>query len=113
MAIDIVSLVDCADLAPQLNDDFDGAWPEFMRWDPMASVYYGVAHDIFPEFVFVAVDSTDPGPLDVRAAVAGCRSASVSSARCARYPQPTSMYFRRSGSQRGPADGSMTDPTGA
>ncbi|MFE9690232.1 N-acetyltransferase [Micromonospora sp. NPDC005806] len=61
MTIDIVSLADRPELAPLLsNDDFDAAWPEFMRWDPMGGVYYNVADDLYPEFVFAAVDPAEP-----------------------------------------------------
>ncbi|WP_307813041.1 N-acetyltransferase [Micromonospora coerulea] len=60
MTIDIVSLADRPDLAPRLDQDFDGAWPEFMLWDPIGAMYYNVAHDLYPEFVFVAVDSAAP-----------------------------------------------------
>lgn len=55
-----MSLADRPDLAPQLEQDFEGAWPQFMLWDPMGSVYYAVAHDLYPEFVFAAVDPADP-----------------------------------------------------
>lgn len=67
MTIDIVSLADRPELAPLLDEGFDGAWPEFMLWDPMASVYYPVAHDLYPEFVFAAVDSAEPGRAVARA----------------------------------------------
>ncbi|MFE9654649.1 N-acetyltransferase [Micromonospora sp. NPDC006431] len=67
MTLDIVSLAERPDLAPLLDEDFDGAWPQFMLWDPMASVYYSVAHDRYPEFVFAAIDSTDPGRAVARA----------------------------------------------
>lgn len=67
MALDIVSLADRPDLAPLLNEGFDGAWPQFMLWDPMAPVYYAVANDLYPEFVFAAVDPADPGRAVARA----------------------------------------------
>ncbi|MFG2099807.1 N-acetyltransferase [Micromonospora echinaurantiaca] len=60
MTIDIMSLADRPDLAPLLDEDFPGAWPPFMLWDPMGAVYYGVAHELYPEFVFAAVDSDEP-----------------------------------------------------
>ncbi|WP_307803954.1 N-acetyltransferase [Micromonospora echinofusca] len=60
MTLDIASLADRPDLAPLLDDDFDGAWPPFMLWDPMGAVYYTVAHDLYPELVFAAVDPADP-----------------------------------------------------
>ncbi|MEH1016262.1 N-acetyltransferase [Micromonospora sp. CPCC 206060] len=60
MTLDIASLADRPDLAPLLDDDFDGAWPPFMLWDPMGAVYYNVAHDLYPEFVFAAVDPAQP-----------------------------------------------------
>ncbi|MEV4545744.1 N-acetyltransferase [Micromonospora echinaurantiaca] len=60
MTIDIMSLADRPDLAPLLDEDFPGAWPPFMLWDPMGAVYYGVAHQLYPEFVFAAVDSDEP-----------------------------------------------------
>ncbi len=67
MTIDVVCLADRPDLAPLLDEGFDTAWPQFMLWDPMSSVYYGVAHDLYPEFVFAAVDSADPGRAVARA----------------------------------------------
>ncbi|MBV1852315.1 N-acetyltransferase [Catellatospora tritici] len=36
-------------------------WPEFMRHDPISSIYYNVAHLIFPEFVLVAEHPDEPG----------------------------------------------------
>lgn len=60
MTLDIVRLADRPDLGRSLDEDFDGAWPPFMLWDPMGTVYYGVAHDLYPEFVFAAVDPADP-----------------------------------------------------
>ncbi|MFI5489026.1 N-acetyltransferase [Micromonospora echinaurantiaca] len=61
MALEIATLADRPDLAPLLDEDFPGAWPPFMLWDPMGAVYYGVAHQLYPEFVFAAVDSDEPG----------------------------------------------------
>jgi GNAT superfamily N-acetyltransferase len=62
VTIDIASLAERPDLAPLLDaGGFEEAWPEFMRWDAMGSLYYNVAHDDYPEFVFVAVDPADPG----------------------------------------------------
>ncbi|WP_165947137.1 N-acetyltransferase [Micromonospora sp. 15K316] len=67
MTIDIASLAERPDLAPLLDEDFAGAWPPFMLWDPMGSVYYSVAHDLYPEFVFAAVDPAEPGRAIARA----------------------------------------------
>ncbi|MGC4789650.1 N-acetyltransferase [Micromonospora sp. DT178] len=67
MTLDIVSLADRPDLARSLDEDFDGAWPPFMLWDPMGALYYGVAHDLYPEFVFAAVDPADPARAVARA----------------------------------------------
>ncbi|MFC0506729.1 N-acetyltransferase [Micromonospora costi] len=67
MTIDIVCLADRPELAALLDDDFEGAWPPFMLWDPMGAVYYNVAHELYPEFVFAAVDSADPGRAVARA----------------------------------------------
>ncbi|KKJ95075.1 hypothetical protein [Micromonospora sp. HK10] len=62
MTLDIVSLADRPELAPLLgNENFSGAWPPFMLWDPMGAVYYAVADDLYPEFVFAAVDPAEPG----------------------------------------------------
>ncbi|PWU56129.1 N-acetyltransferase [Micromonospora sp. S4605] len=58
--MDIMSLADRPDLAPLLEEDFPGAWPPFMLRDPMGGVYYSVAHELYPEFVFAAVDSDEP-----------------------------------------------------
>jgi hypothetical protein len=57
--LDIVTLADRPDLAPLL-DGFEAAWPEFMSWDPMASLYYGVAHELYPEFILLALDPAQP-----------------------------------------------------
>lgn len=59
--LDIVSLADRPDLAPLLDRDFEGAWPRFMLNDPMGSVYYSVADDLYPDLVFAAVDPAEPG----------------------------------------------------
>lgn len=67
MTLDIVSLAERPAVAPLLSADFEGAWPEFMRWDPMGPVYYGVSHTLYPEFVFAAVDPAEPGRLVARA----------------------------------------------
>ncbi|PSK67212.1 hypothetical protein B0E53_00846 [Micromonospora sp. MH33] len=67
VTLDIVSLAERPDLAPLLDSDFDGAWPQFMLWDPMGSVYYSVAHDLYPEFVLAAVDPAEPGRAVARA----------------------------------------------
>lgn len=55
-----MSLAERPEIAPRLEEDFEGAWPQFMLWDPMGSVYYSVAHDLYPEFVFAAVDPAEP-----------------------------------------------------
>ncbi|MEV0157412.1 N-acetyltransferase [Micromonospora sp. NPDC050686] len=67
MTIDISSLAERPDLAPLLDEGFDRAWPEFMLWDPMGALYYAVANDLYPQFVFAAVDSADPGRAVARA----------------------------------------------
>ncbi|NED57912.1 N-acetyltransferase [Micromonospora aurantiaca] len=61
VTVEIVTLAQRPDLAPLLDADFDGAWPPFMLWDPMGAIYYGVAHETYPEFVFAAVDLAEPG----------------------------------------------------
>ncbi|WP_244933340.1 hypothetical protein [Micromonospora tulbaghiae] len=61
MTVEIVTLAQRPDLAPLLDADFDGAWPPFMLWNPMGAIYYGVAHETYPEFVFAAVDPAEPG----------------------------------------------------
>ncbi|MFG1779949.1 N-acetyltransferase [Micromonospora sp. NPDC049051] len=73
MTLDIVSLADRPDLARALDEDFDGAWPPFMLWDPMGAVYYAVAHALYPEFVFAAVDPADPARVIARAYAAPFR----------------------------------------
>ncbi|MEH1100160.1 N-acetyltransferase [Micromonospora sp. CPCC 205561] len=67
MTLDIVSLAQRPDLTERLHEDFDGAWPPFMLWDPMSAVYYNVAHELYPEFVFAAVDPAEPGRAVARA----------------------------------------------
>ncbi|KAA1418329.1 N-acetyltransferase [Mumia zhuanghuii] len=57
--LEVVTLAARPDLAPLL-DGFDGAWPEFMRWDPMGAVYYAVAEEAYPEYVLVALDPEVP-----------------------------------------------------
>jgi len=54
----IATLADRPDLAPLL-DGFDGAWPEFMRHDPLSTLYYGDAHEAFAEYVLIAIDRDD------------------------------------------------------
>jgi GNAT superfamily N-acetyltransferase len=66
MDLEVHSLAQRPELAPLL-DDFDGAWPEFMTWDPIASLYYTVADEVHPEFVLVAIDPTRPGRAVARA----------------------------------------------
>ncbi|MEV1147719.1 N-acetyltransferase [Micromonospora sp. NPDC049799] len=66
MDLEIISLAERPDLAPLL-DDFDGAWPEFMTWDPMASLYYAVADRHYPEYVLLALDPAVPGRAVARA----------------------------------------------
>ncbi|MEE3921796.1 hypothetical protein V2I01_36580 [Micromonospora sp. BRA006-A] len=51
MTLEIVTPAQRPGLAPLLDTDFDGAWPPFMLWDPMGALYYGVAHELYPEFV--------------------------------------------------------------
>ncbi|MEW2384385.1 GNAT family N-acetyltransferase [Micromonospora sp. NPDC047707] len=66
MDLEIVTLAERPDLAPLL-DDFDGAWPEFMSWDPMAALYYAVADQLYPEYVLLALDPAEPGRAVARA----------------------------------------------
>ncbi|MER7457863.1 N-acetyltransferase [Micromonospora sp. NPDC126480] len=66
MDLEIVTLAERPDLAPLL-DDFDGAWPEFMSWDPMASLYYAVADLHYPDHVLLALDPAAPGRAVARA----------------------------------------------
>ncbi|MET8306760.1 GNAT family N-acetyltransferase [Micromonospora sp. NPDC005173] len=66
MDLEIVTVAQRPELAPLL-DDFDDAWPEFMSWDPMASLYYAVADRLYPEFVLLAVDPAEPDRAVARA----------------------------------------------
>ncbi|MGH1565390.1 N-acetyltransferase [Mumia sp. DW29H23] len=59
MDIDVVTLADRPELEPLLSR-FDGAWPEFMRWDPVGPVYYAVVEECYPEFVQIALDPAVP-----------------------------------------------------
>ncbi|WP_246248257.1 N-acetyltransferase [Micromonospora maritima] len=67
MTLTIMTLAERPDLAPLLDTGFDGAWPPFMLWDPMGAVYYNVADDLYPEFVFAAVDPAEPDRVVARA----------------------------------------------
>ncbi|PGH44705.1 N-acetyltransferase [Micromonospora sp. WMMA1996] len=67
VTLTIMTLAERPDLAPLLDDGFDGAWPPFMLWDPMGSVYYSVADELYPEFVFAAVDPAEPDRVVARA----------------------------------------------
>jgi len=49
------------DLAPLLHDF--NAWPDFMRQDPIGSLYYADPATAYPKFVLVAVDRDDPDRL--------------------------------------------------
>jgi len=49
------------DLAPLLKDF--NPWPQFMRQDPVGSLYYADAVTAYPEFVLVAVDRDRPDRL--------------------------------------------------
>src|ERR1051326_6743994 len=47
--------------APAFSAEFDSSWPEFMRHDPTASLYYGTeALDRYVDFVLAAVDRDAP-----------------------------------------------------
>ncbi|WP_262849807.1 N-acetyltransferase [Mumia quercus] len=58
-AVEVVTLASRPELAPLL-DGFDGAWPEFMRWDPMGALYYAVVEEAYPEFALLALDPERP-----------------------------------------------------
>jgi hypothetical protein len=51
----IVTLASRPDLVDSLYD-FPGAWPTFMVQDPTADLYYGDAHEAYPEFIMLALD---------------------------------------------------------
>ncbi|MDM4780624.1 MULTISPECIES: hypothetical protein [unclassified Micromonospora] len=74
MTLEIMTLAQRPDLAPLLDTDFDGAWPPFMLWDPMGALYYAVADELYPEFVFAAVDPAEPGRAVARCRCAGPRT---------------------------------------
>jgi len=59
MTVEIATLASRPDLA-SLLDGFDGAWPEFMRWDPMGALFYAVVEEVYPEHALVAFDPASP-----------------------------------------------------
>src|SRR5215470_14244319 len=62
MDVRISTLADRPDLEEQLWN-FPGAWPAFMYEDPTAGLYYAIATEVYPEFILVAVDSSQPDVL--------------------------------------------------
>jgi GNAT superfamily N-acetyltransferase len=59
MDLAISSISDRPDLAPLL-DDFPGAWPTFMLYDPISSFFYQLEKTDFAEFALIAVDRDAP-----------------------------------------------------
>jgi GNAT superfamily N-acetyltransferase len=55
----VTTLAERPDLAPML-DDFPDAWPEFMRNDPTANLYYGDEARAYAEYVLIAIDRDAP-----------------------------------------------------
>jgi GNAT superfamily N-acetyltransferase len=53
----ICSLAERPDLADQLYDAFEGAWPEFMLRDPVDSLLDPLTEKVYPHLTFVAVDA--------------------------------------------------------
>ncbi|WP_026425803.1 hypothetical protein [Actinokineospora inagensis] len=62
MDLAITTLARRPDLESKL-DDFDGGWPEFMKHDPVAGVYFWLAPLHYPEYVLLAYDRDHPDEL--------------------------------------------------
>ena len=69
MGICVLPLLERPDLEAELwSDELMGMWPEFMRHDPVAMLYYGPGHfERFREFAFVVFDDGRPERLLGRA----------------------------------------------
>jgi hypothetical protein len=52
----IVTLAERPELAGQLYGAFEGAWPEFMRYDPADTVFDTLAERVYPELTLIALD---------------------------------------------------------
>src|SRR5262249_48376455 len=67
--LELVPLRDRPDLRPQLfSDRLQGLWPEFMRHDPTADLYFGQPHfDEYLDHAFAIVDPAEPSVLAGRA----------------------------------------------
>jgi hypothetical protein len=57
----IATVADRPDLAARLDDV--NPWPQFMRQDPVSSLYYVDARTTYADFVLVALDRADPDRL--------------------------------------------------
>jgi GNAT superfamily N-acetyltransferase len=66
MDLHITTLAERPELEPALRSMADG-WPVFMKNDPVANLYYPVAHTEYADFALVAVDPADPGTVVARA----------------------------------------------
>jgi GNAT superfamily N-acetyltransferase len=53
---EIVSLAERPDLTGRLYRPFEGAWPEFMRYDAADTVFDTLAERVYPELTLVALD---------------------------------------------------------
>jgi GNAT superfamily N-acetyltransferase len=53
----IVSLAERPELADRLYAAFEGAWPEFMRYDAADTVFDTLAERVYPELTLIALDA--------------------------------------------------------
>jgi GNAT superfamily N-acetyltransferase len=60
MDLFVATIAERPDLAPLLERFPPGAWPEFMRWAPYASLHYDYVVEAYAEFTLVAVDRDAP-----------------------------------------------------
>jgi GNAT superfamily N-acetyltransferase len=59
----IVSLDERPEWAGRLYEAFDGAWPEFMRYDPADVVFDTLAESVYPELTLIALDPATGEPV--------------------------------------------------
>jgi hypothetical protein len=59
----ILSLDQRPELAADLYEPFEGAWPEFMCHDPVDALFDPLAEDAYPQYTLVAVDRETGQPV--------------------------------------------------
>jgi GNAT superfamily N-acetyltransferase len=54
--LDIFPLTDRPECADRLYTDFEGAWPEFMRYDPVDALFDVLAESVYPQLTLLAAE---------------------------------------------------------